>query len=223
MNTNKTHILSLAIFPPIAWFATFVQKKTIIEIHETFYKQTYRNRYSILSANGALDLSVPIHKPYGHHSKTTDIKILYETEWQQQHKNSLIAAYKSSPYFEFFTDDIFNVLNSEHNSLYELSIASINACLKIMKIRAEINKTSSYIHQYDVNEYVDLRNYINPKNKEYKKNINSPPYKQVFSEKYNFVDNLSVLDLIMNLGLDSIEYLRKYTDENLDRITGLTR
>jgi hypothetical protein len=208
---NKKYLLSTAIFPPIAWIAILVQfPKAHIDIFETFPKQTYRNRYSILSPNGILDLSIPIKKPFGNNSKTFEI-ITNNNNWKQQHIESIKTAYSKSPYFEYFFDEVLKFYNYESIFLHKINIKSLECISNILKYKMEYEFTKDFIHPDNTtnNNYIDTRYIINHKNKKCL-DFKSQEYYQIFYPKFNFTPNLSILDLIFNTGLESIQYLKNF-------------
>ena len=210
MNNNpEGAILSSAYFPPIEYFRVIARVGNIfIEKHETYQKQTYRNRCKILAGDGPLSLSIPLIK--GDDRTITSMEIDYSKPWLQQHKRGLVSAYNSSPFFEYYQDDIFKVLDARHKTLFDLNIALTELMLNLLGIRATILPTPEYIKEYPA-EIIDFRESIHPK-KESLHPLTLPKagkgeYYQVFIEKFGFTPNLSALDLLFNEGPDSTSYL----------------
>jgi len=200
-------ILSSLHFPPIIYFAYLYQFKNEeikIDIHENFIKQTYRNRYSILGPNGVQNLIVPLKKS-PNNCPIHLIEIDYSENWQKQHFRSLKTAYGNSPFFEYY-EDFFESLITNHQEklLIDYNLKTLNKVLGILKISPNISLTEKF-HPY---QEEDIRLEISPK-KELKSNIQFQNYIQVFSEKNDFIPNLSILDLIFNLGNQSSNYLSK--------------
>lgn len=202
-------ILSSAYFPPIQYFANILNcEEVIIEKHENFTKQSYRNRCEILSANGKQTLSVPILKVSGKKQKITDVKIDYKNDWQSIHLKSLKASYLSSPFFEFYIDSLLPFFKKKYTFLFDFNYEILNTLLNEIQIEKKIGFSKKYIAIYD---FTDLRNSIHPKNKFYVKlNFETVNYEQVFSRKHGFVNNLSILDLLFNEGPNSENILRTF-------------
>ena len=196
MNKTAGAILSSAYFPPIEYFRVIARVGNVfLEANETFQKQTYRNRCKILAADGVLSPSM---------------KIDYSKPWLQQHKRALISAYNSSPFFEYYQDDIFEILDRKYETLFELNCAILDKMLRLLGLKNNLTMTTEYVQEYP-ESVVDLRNTIHPKKKSNEPlaapNIKYSDYYQVFIEKYGFVDDLSILDLLFNEGPNSISYL----------------
>ncbi len=205
-------ILSTALFPPIPWFAQLLQaENNIIDTNETYSKQTFRNRFYILTSNGILEHSIPITKPDGNHTKTKDILIYEQDKNFAKILTSIETAYYSSPFFEYFKDELYKLFKIKYSSLVELCNTSIAYIENILRISINLQFAPEYIFQQD--ELTDLRSSLSPKNKNFQ-TFHAPPYQQVFSHKFSFAPNLSILDLIFNLGLESIDYLYNFPIED---------
>ncbi len=177
--------------------------KICIEAHENFIKQTYRNRCTIVTANGALDLSVPLINE-GNKTLITEKKISYSEPWQAKHWRAIESSYNNSPYFEFFEDEIKSVILKEHEFLFELNKQSLQSILDILRVKVDITYTTEYKNIIENN--IDLRSSISPKEKS---RTGDPAYYQPFSERNGFVANASMLDLLFNEGLGALTYLEK--------------
>ncbi|MGB4204294.1 MAG: WbqC family protein [Bacteroidales bacterium] len=200
-------LLSTAYFPPISWIAAaFQATTTTIEIHETYVKQTYRNRCNILGPNGFQILSIPVTKPYGHHSKTFEIEVSSHYDWKRQHMRSIQTAYNSSPFYLFYKERIEKVLYEPHDLLSELNNALLNLISELLGFDLKTSFTDTYYHNPD--SYTDLRDKISPGKLSHSED-HFPVYTQVFSHKYPFHPDLSILDLLFNEGPASLEYIMK--------------
>ncbi len=204
-------ILSTAYFGPVQYFTKFIiYSRVTIELEESYYKQSYRNRCYIAAANGPLPLVIPVKKKYGTHTKTKDIEIDYDTNWQKMHWNSIESAYRSSPFFEFYEDDLAGFYQHREKYLIDLNHKSLVLILNSLELNAPIEFTSSYKSAYPDNTE-DLRQKIHPKSR-YNKPDNyfePEPYTQVFEEKHGFIPNLSIIDLLFNEGPQSEVILSK--------------
>ncbi|MAW94563.1 MULTISPECIES: WbqC family protein [unclassified Leeuwenhoekiella] len=199
-------VLHPTYFPDILTTAALVQSDQILfEICDNYQKQSYRNRMYIGTAYGRLLLNIPIkHTGTGSHKKTADALIEQSFHWQRQHWRSLIIAYRTSPFFEFYEDDLYPLFHNEFDSLLNLNKASLNCISEMLGITPETMNTREYKMNYEKSEFTDLRNLADAKRKP---EIELPRYRQVFEEKNGFIPHLSVLDLIFNLGPESLSYL----------------
>ena len=189
--------------------ASAIQSENIsIEIHETYPKQTYRNRCNIATASGIIALTVPVKKTNGNHTKTADILIDYSTNWQQLHWRSVVTAYNKSPYFLYYRDLLEPIFAKKHQSLVELNHELISLLFTILGCNSKkLVYTGEYFHQV---EMADLRNTFHPKlNRADHNPVEMPRYIQVFEEKLGFIPDLSMIDLLFNLGPEALDYLRK--------------
>lgn len=202
MNT----ILHPSYFPSISHFAAMAQSESItFEVEDNFQKQTNRNRTYIYSPNGIQLLNIPVKHSKESHQKTKDIKIETDFDWQKQHFKSLEAAYRSSPFFEFFEDDIRPIFEKKHEFLLDLNFETLAIVTKCLRMKLEFDTTSEYFHDVDTNKIMDFRSLINGK-----KDLSIfESYTQVFDDKYGFINNLSVLDLLFNEGKYAMDYLKK--------------
>jgi hypothetical protein len=173
------------------------------EMEDNFQKQTNRNRTYIYSPNGVQLLNIPIKHSRSAHQKTKDIKIESEFDWQKQHFKSLEAAYRSSPFFEYFEDDILPIFQKKHTFLMDLNFEVLEILSKCLRMKIEFNSTTEYFHEID-NQVADFRYLINGK-----KDLSVfENYPQVFDDKHGFINNLSVLDLLFNEGKFAMDYLK---------------
>lgn len=197
-------IIHPSYFPSISHFVAISQCDLVtFEMDDNFQKQTNRNRMYIYSPNGIQLLNIPIkHNKLGH-QKTKDIKIETAFDWQKQHFKSLEAAYRSSPFFEYFEDDIIPIFQKKHTFLMDLNLETMSIVSKCLGLEFDYNETTEYFHQ--VHDKTDLRHLINGK----KDTAVFEPYTQVFEEKHGYINNLSILDLLFNEGRYALDYLKK--------------
>lgn len=203
----KNLILSTAYLPPIEYWVAILQHDNImIEAHENYQKQSYRNRCQILGPNGVQSLSIPIAKSGNLKTPILDVQIQDDDLWQKNHWKSIETAYNSSPFFLYYVDYFEDFYKSCPTSLFEFNYKLLEIVFDILELDQKLGITEAYIKAYS--EATDLRNEIHPK-KEMKtsKQIATSSYIQVFSERNGFTPNLSILDLIFNLGPEAEAYL----------------
>lgn len=204
MGKPLTILLSTAYLPPVDYFIWIMKSDSIIiEGDENYCKQTYRNRCEIYTTNGKLNLTIPVIKTSGNHTKIKDIKIDYSENWQMKHWRAIVSAYNHSPYFLFYKDALKPLYFKNYNFLFEYNSLVLNTTLSMLKTQKSITYNSSYIKN-TLPGILDLRNEINPKKKS---NLNLKLYRQVFAERSGFIPNMSIIDLIFNLGPDSKDFL----------------
>ncbi|MGG7035916.1 MAG: WbqC family protein [Flavobacterium sp.] len=190
-------------FPSISHFAAMAQSETItFEMEDNFQKQTNRNRMYIYSPNGVQLLNIPVKHSKETHQKTKDIKLETAFDWQKQHFKSLEAAYRSSPFFEYFEDEIIGIFEKKHTFLMDLNFETIEMVAKCLRMDLSYNKTEEFFRE--ANGLTDFRHLADGK----KDKSNFEPYPQVFQEKEGFLNNLSVLDLLFNEGRYAMDYLK---------------
>jgi hypothetical protein len=199
------YLLSSAYFPPISYISLIHRAdKILIEKEENYLKQTYRNRCKIFTTNGLSVLTVPVLSGASGKTCIKDIKIDYSKRWQQVHLRALISAYRSSAFFEYFFDLVEKLINGKEEYLLDLNMKSLEIVLKILRILTPIEYTNNFEPVKGNNN--DFRYIISPKKVAYGTSL-PKTYYQVFEEKFGFIPDLSVLDLIFNTGPDSIYYL----------------
>lgn len=198
-------LLHPSYFPSISHFVAMAQADQItFEMDDNFQKQTNRNRTYIYSPNGIQLLNIPVKHSKLSHQKTKDIKIETDFDWQKQHFKSLEAAYRSSPFFEFFEDDILPIFEKKHTFLLDLNFETIAIVSKCLRMKLEYNTTTEYFREVDANTK-DFRFLVDGK----KDNSIFESYTQVFDDKHGFLNNLSVLDLLFNEGKYAMDYLKE--------------
>jgi len=202
---QNTVLLSSAYLPPVSYFYFLLKYEWVnIEQFETYPKQTFRNRCEIMSGNGKLILTIPVSKLQGNRTITKDILISNTQRWQQNHWRAINSAYLNSPYFEFYRDEFETFYKENFGNLLQFNNQLMNCVCKIIDIRKEFVFTTSYNHSPD--KVLDLRSVISPK-KEMKREY-FPEYIQVFSTKLGFIPNLSIIDMLFNLGPETLDYLK---------------
>ncbi|MCX6261036.1 MAG: WbqC family protein [Bacteroidia bacterium] len=195
-------LLSTAYFPNAEYFSLIKNADTVfIEQEENYIKQTYRNRCKILSSNGIMNLSVPVMKGHALKAPVKDIKIDYSKRWQHIHLRAITSAYSRSAYFQFYSEHLERIMLKSHRFLLDLNDELLNKCLELLNIDKCILHTS--VFQPDRGLPQDFRYRISPKTSS---GFTSRPYIQVFGNN-EFVTDLSILDLVFNMGPESSDYI----------------
>jgi hypothetical protein len=197
--------LSTAYLAPIQYYTKlFAADQVWLEACDNYIKQTYRNRCTIAAANGPLTLSIPIVKPDTHKCLTRDIQISNHGNWRHLHWNAISSAYNSSPYFEYYVDEFAPFYESKHTFLTDFNEDLRELICSLLDIAPVISKTTSYAEPIE-NDY---RSIIHPKHVDVDPQFDPQPYYQVFKEKFGFIPNLSIIDLLFNKGPESVLILR---------------
>lgn len=197
-------LLSTAYLAPAGYYADMLHYPSIlIEQHEYFVKQSYRNRCEILTGNGKLGLSIPLQERKNK-TRTCEIKIDSKTAWQMQHWRAIESAYNSSPFFEYYQDDLLPFYKKEFDFLIDFNNALQEKMLELMGLSVNIELSKSYVEATEPYLF-DARLIYSPKKVSDK---TFPDYIQVFENKFPFIPNLSILDVLFNLGNESEIYLK---------------
>lgn len=190
-------------FPSISHFVAMVKSETItFEVEDNFQKQTNRNRMYIYSPNGIQLLNIPVKHSKTAHQKFKDTRIEHAFDWQKQHFKSLEAAYRTSPFFEYFEDDLRPVFEKKHDFMMDLNFQIMEIVTSCLGMDFSYSRTEEYFG--DVQDVQDYRYLTNGK----KDTSIFEPYTQVFEEKHGYINNLSILDLLFNEGRYAMEYLK---------------
>ncbi|PYF76954.1 WbqC family protein [Pedobacter nutrimenti] len=191
-------IFPLFYLPPASYFSALDVNNFnfLIEKHEHFPKQTYRNRARIASPNGSLDLYVPVVKGSKFHTVIKDVKISYDFKWQRLHWLSLQTSYRNSAYFEYYEDEISSFYSKKFEFLFDYNVELLVWILKKLKKEQVIHFTDTYHTSAEVE--LDYRNKLNFKKPEYE--YQAKPYFQVFEDRNGFIPDLSILDLLFSQG-----------------------
>lgn len=170
-------------------------------------RQSYRNRYNIMVANGILPLTVPVVKPLKNMTHTKDALVSYDTPWQTNHWRSIVSAYGRTPFFEFYADDYEPHFNKQYKYLWDYNLSLMSVVADQLGISSDIVFTNNY--DGVLLDGCDLRDMIHPK-RDWQEDTSFFPqsYHQVFDDKRGFCPNLSIIDMIFNVGPDSAQLLR---------------
>lgn len=181
----------------------------MIEQCERFQKQSYRSRCHIYSASGLLALTIPVSRADGHYLPIREMRIDYSGKWQQEHWRAIVSAYRTSPFFEYYEEDFAPFYHKRYEFLFDFNSELLVMILNLMGVKCNVDFTQEFIHEYDANETLDLREQIHPKRNPFTHHSKkeSGQYFQVFAHKLGFIPNLSSADLLFNEGPDSISYL----------------
>lgn len=238
-------LLSTAYFPPVSYFAAMAQEMgglvlrrpqadgnqdrqsaapaltpavVYIEACENFQKQSYRNRCYFYGADGVQSLQVPIlHEGGTHKQPISEIKIDWSKPWLLQHKRAIISAYRTSAYFEYYQDELFAILDSQPEKLFDLNMALIRFFIEKTGLAIDLRTTEDYSREGSIVAAdgtavtcEDLRQTIHPKkdNSILEDQNLKKPYFQVFAQKHGFQSDLSIMDLLFNEGPESICFLK---------------
>jgi hypothetical protein len=187
----------------IKFYAGLLQADALTwEIQDNFLKQTYRNRCYIYGPNGKQMLSVPLfHTIKDRKPLSREMQIDYKDDWRSNHLRSLDTAYNASPFYEFYKDEIHSLLSQSYSNLLELNLQIHDWVMK--QLQEEIPNDTSEDFQTDF-QGLDARDWVLAKKD---MGFDQEAYVQPFAEKLGFISNLSILDLLCNLGPESASYL----------------
>ena len=201
-------LLGSAYWAPVSYYAALYRNGgAVIEQYDSYVKQTYRNRCTIVAAQGVQMLTVPVEKPTSPHTVMRDIRISDHDNWRRQHWQALVASYYNSPFFEYYQDDFRPFYEKKWDFLVDFNEEITLKCCELIDMQPIIKFTDEYMTGGSVK---DMRNAISPKN-----DISADtdfivtPYYQVFSHKHGFLPNLSIADLLFNMGPESLLVLEK--------------
>ena len=201
----KKILLYPTYFPSIEQMAAIAQtENTVFEVEDNYQKQTYRNRAFIAHSNGRLLLNVPVkHSKSGNRQKTKEVMVENDFPWQELHWKSLQSAYRTSPFFEFYEDDLKPLFTETVSGLLDHNLKIFEILSELIGIETQISKTKSYETDPEI---PDLRFLANAKRIS---DFKAEPYTQVLEANHGFLPNLSVLDLLFNEGPNALGYLEK--------------
>ncbi len=190
-------------FSPISQYQALLNSNSItFEVEDNYQKQTYRNRCYIYGANGKQLLNIPVTIPKScKKTKSKDI-LIENSNWQKQHYKSLEAAYNHSPFFEFYKDDLRKIFSKKYTYLLDVNLDSFHFIMDALELPKEYTLSKTY-------EETKLNDFRNLADSKKKVEISTIPYIQMFDQKFGFLKNLSILDLLFMEGPNSINFLEK--------------
>ena len=209
----RSILIEAQFFPPIEYLARCVQADSVvIEAHEHFQKSSYRNRCQIAGANGIQVLSVPLQRQKAEEGLRSadarsiqNMRISYDMDWQKQHWRTLQTAYGSAPFWEFYAPVLERFFTHKFDYLLDYNIEILKTIFKLLKIDKSVIITKSMTYEAVYTEGSDLRQLILPK---MKSDFEGTPYSQLFNDRYDFIPNLSVLDVLFCCGNQSLSVLK---------------
>ena len=233
-----TTILSTTYCGPVQWYQKLYRSDLVLmECHETFQKQTYRNRCVIATTNGPQTLTVPVER--GTSPFIRDIRISNHGNWRHQHWHALMSAYNESPFFDYYQDDFRPFFEKKYDFLFDFNMEICQKVCELIDIQPNIRETEEYFRSEGVRPLpppspwrgsftsnpssliphpsslishpssnpIDLRSAINPKHPDEDADFVARRYYQVYERKHGFQPNLSILDLLFNMGPESVFWL----------------
>ena len=201
---NKALLIHPTYFAPIAQYVHIIQAEHIsFECCDNYQKQTYRNRCYIASSNGKQLLSIPVIHEKGKKQRSSQVKIDNKYDWQRLHLKAMETAYKSSPFFEFYIDDLMPVFDRAWTYLLDLNLFTHDCIMNALELHIPIVKTEHFVTD---DSMTDKRSLVNAKRED---PMGLKSYYQLFSDRHGFMENLSILDLLFMEGPNTLLYLEQ--------------
>lgn len=196
-----TVCLTTAYLALVEYYSVLTKADSVfLEYFDSYVKQTYRNRCQIATANGIMTLSIPVEKTNGEKILTRDVRISLHNNWQLHHWRSIESAYNSTPFFEYYKDDLLPFYEKKWTFLWDFNLEIQAKVMELLDIQLELKFTKEY--KTELNENIlDLRERIHPKKKDETGSFR--PYYQIFYRRFGFQKNLSIIDLLFNMGNES--------------------
>lgn len=202
-------LITPTLCPNLSSFVAITKEENIVfDVSGNYQKQTFRNRMTIYGANGKLQLNVPVIFSQKERSLYKDVKIFNEEKWQSNHWKSFESAYKTSPYFEFYEDELRPLYEKQFDYLLDFNLESFDVICECLQLEITIEK-STFFEKPSINK-TDYRHLAERKSK----GFHLESYTQVFHDKHGFIPNLSILDLLFNEGPNALNYLQSQNINN---------
>ena len=204
-----TIVLPSAYLAPVQYYARlYAHPQALVEVYDHYLKQTYRNRCMVAGPNGVQALTVPIVKPDRVKTPLCDIRISDHGNWQHLHWNALLSNYERSPFFDYYADELRPFFEKKFDFLADFNEEIQRVVLTALDLQPQFQRTEQYA---DLAPGVpDLRQIISPKvSLDHDPDFRIQPYYQVFAHKHGFLPNLSIVDLLFNMGPEARLVLRK--------------
>ncbi len=196
-------LLNPTCFPSIAQFVAMTKAdKLYFEVCDNYQKQTYRNRAFIYGANGKLQLNIPVHHTHKERQLYKDVLIANTDKWQELFLKSLQSAYNTSPFYEFYIDEIQPLFEMKTKYLMDFNFKCLDVLMDCLLIEIDYKTTQQF--EKITTDKANFRSLTNSR-KETLQQFDT--YTQVFSDKHGFIPNLSILDLLFNEGTNTVSYL----------------
>ncbi|QEH41740.1 WbqC family protein [Chitinophaga sp. XS-30] len=202
----STLLIESQYFPPISFYKTLISVDILnIERYEHYQKVSYRNRCYVAGPNGVILLSVPLTKGKNQRTIMKDVRISNEEKWQALHWKTLTSAYRRSPWFEYFEEDLQALYARNFSFLLDWNMACLEWANKAVGMERPVSLTESFRKTYDpASGVLDQRDVMIPG----KSQADLPQYTQVFGERTGFMPDLSILDLLFCEGKRALELLK---------------
>lgn len=203
---NRPALLSSTYFGPVQWYQKLNRRKCVVERHDNFVKQTYRNRCIIATANGTQALTVPVERSGDAKCPMCDVRVSDHGNWRHLHWNALVSAYGDTPFFEYYADDVRPFFERRWRFLLDMNTDIMHTMCQLLDIRPDVAFTDGFADAYAMG-CDDMRDAIRPKHPLPDPSFEPRPYYQVRAAKFGFMPNLSILDLLFNEGPEAVLFL----------------
>lgn len=205
-------LLSTAYAPTVQYFAHLMARQgevVYIEASESYVKQTYRNRCHILTAQGCQALTIPIEHSGGVPIPIKEVRLSEHGNWRHRHSQAIATAYGASPFFEYYWDDLIPIWERGYTHLWDMNAALTDTIARLAGLEISWQETSDFAPPLEDTSLSDWRYGIHPKQPRQDVCFCPEPYYQPYADKLGFVPNLSMLDLLFNMGPESLLVLQR--------------
>ena len=181
-------------FGPICFIELiYKQKQLCFDKEAAFTKMSFKNRMIILSAQGPLNLTIPILGGREQKTAIKDVLIAYDAPWQAQHFKAIKTCYKRAPYFEYYEADLEKLYTTKKKYLVNFLEDCHQFLQKSIKGKWELIDSKEPIIE-PINEEVKKVSALPWQPNNYEQFAIQYPYMQVFESSKGFISNLSILD-----------------------------